>query len=241
MKVLFIGNSHTYFNDMPQLFADMCEALTGEQTEVTMLAYSGRSLRWHTKEYFPIRFALLYGKYDFCVIQQQGHPFPGLSQTEPDAEALISLCRTCGTKPVLYMTWAKKDEPEKIREISAAYRTLSERCDALLAPIGELFEALRVSHPEIDLYWSDGAHASKYATYLIAAAFASLLTGCNDLSRLPDRTLDFASRFDAEHPQAETERSRLSCEIEPETAAILRATAVSVLKSHGSECGGCRN
>jgi hypothetical protein len=152
MKVLFIGNSHTYFNDMPHLFADMCEALSGERPEVTMLAYSGRTLRWHTKEYFSIRFALLYGNYDYCVIQQLGHPFPGLTETEPEIAALVSLCRAYGVKPVLYMTWAKKDEPEKIAEISAAYRTLAERYGTLLAPIGELFETLRISHPEIVLY-----------------------------------------------------------------------------------------
>ena len=29
MRVLFIGNSHTYFNDMPHLFAQMAERLTG--------------------------------------------------------------------------------------------------------------------------------------------------------------------------------------------------------------------
>ena len=44
MKVLFVGNSHTYFNDMPRLFARMCAALTGEKPEVQMLAYSNRGL-----------------------------------------------------------------------------------------------------------------------------------------------------------------------------------------------------
>ena len=47
MKVLFVGNSHTYYNDMPRLFAMMCARLTGDEPEVTMLAYSGRSLAWH--------------------------------------------------------------------------------------------------------------------------------------------------------------------------------------------------
>lgn len=229
MNVLFIGNSHTYFNDMPRLFSDMCEILTGEKAEVTMLAYSGRTLRWHTKEYFPIRFALLYGKYDYCVIQQFGHPFPGLAETEPEVETLVSLCRACGTTPVLYMTWATKDDPEGLAEISAAYRTLAARYGTLLAPIGELFESLRVSHPEIALYWRDGAHASPYASYLIAAAFASLLTGQTDLSALPDRTIDFDAQFDAAHPKAQENAEKLSRAIEPEIAAILRETVKTAL------------
>ena len=30
MKVLFLGNSHTFFNDMPELFAQFVEKTTGE-------------------------------------------------------------------------------------------------------------------------------------------------------------------------------------------------------------------
>ena len=70
MRVLFLGNSHTYFNDMPRLFADMCGELSGERSEVTMLAYSGRSLAWHREEYFSLRFALLYGGYEYCAAQR---------------------------------------------------------------------------------------------------------------------------------------------------------------------------
>ena len=194
MNVLMIGNSHTYFNDMPHLFATMCESLGQEKPNVTMLAYSGRALRWHTKEYFSIRFALLYGNYDYCVIQQLGHPFPGLEQTEPEVRALSAL-----------------------------------RYDTLLAPIGELFETLRMRHPEIELYWRDGSHASKNASYLIAATFASLLTGQRDLSKLTDESIDFDVQFDSEHPKAIEDRRRLSAALDPKTAAILRKTVESAL------------
>ena len=229
MKILFIGNSHTYFNDMPHLCKQMCEALTGEHTEAAMLAYSGRTLRWHRKEYFSIRFALLYGNYDYCVIQQLGHPFPGLEETEPEVSWLVSLCRSCGTKPVLYMTWAKKGESERLPEIASAYRALAEKYNTMLAPVGELFETLRISHPEIELYYRDGAHASGYATYMIAAAFASLLTGQTELFRLPNRTIDFSAQFDELHPKAEENPEKLSCPIDPEIASILNRTVEAML------------
>ena len=51
MRVLFIGNSHTFFNDMPELFARFCET-DGAKPDVTMLAYPGRYLDWHMDEYF---------------------------------------------------------------------------------------------------------------------------------------------------------------------------------------------
>ena len=37
MRVLFIGNSHTYFNDMPHIFKQVCQE-NNIDMEVTMLA-----------------------------------------------------------------------------------------------------------------------------------------------------------------------------------------------------------
>ena len=101
MRVLFVGNSHTYFNDMPALFRRMCRELGETEPELTMLAYSGRSLAWHREEYFALRFALLHGRFDYCVIQQQAHPFPGEEATEAGARAICALCRKAGTRPGL--------------------------------------------------------------------------------------------------------------------------------------------
>jgi hypothetical protein len=227
LKVLFIGNSHTYFNDMPHLFAKMCSALTGEQTDVTMLAYSNRRLDWHCEEYFSVRFALLYGQYDYCVIQQFGHPVPSIGETEPPLEKLVRFCERVGTKPVLYMTWAKRDESEKAELISGIYRTLAERHHTLLAPFAESFEALRTDHPEIDLYWFDGSHASPYGDYLIAATFAALLTERVDLSAIPDTILDFRVRFQkGQDPKAIEDAAAIEKPGDPNITSILRDYAL---------------
>lgn len=233
MKVLFIGNSHTYFNDMPHLFAGMCEALTDERAEVTMLAFSNRTLAWHCEEYFSVRFALLYGGYDYCVIQQFGHPVPLVTETEPSLARLVGMCEQVGTKPVLYMTWAKKNEPENAATISGIYRPLADKYNMLLAPMAELFEALRIEHPEINLYWYDGSHASPYGDYLIAATLAFLLTGKQDLSKLGDRVLDFHVRFERGKAPTACETA-WDTETEPNRAytEILREYAARAAKRH---------
>lgn len=228
MKVLFIGNSHTYFNDMPALFASMCGQLCSDTPEVTMLAFSNRSLAWHTHEYFSVRFALLYGQYDYCVIQQYGHPFPGIAETEPYVKQLVALCRAAGTKPALLMTWAKKAEPESFKEIRDAYCMLAVKYDTLLAPVGELFDALNRTHPEIELYWKDGAHASPCGSYLVAAALAACILKPKDLSRLSDQTFDFRATFDEKQPCALEDRAQIPVTL-PEMHAKAIRTAVEEL------------
>ena len=217
---------------MPHLFAKMCESLTGEQTDVTMLAFSNRRLDWHCEEYFPVRFALLYGNYDYCVMQQFGHPIPPIEETEPSLETLIRLCERVGTKPVLYMTWAKRKEPEKAALISSIYRTLAEKYHTLLAPMAEVFEALRTEHPEIDLYWFDGSHASPYGDYLIAATLASLMTRQTDLSALTDDLIDFQVHFEnGKTPTALEDVSKAKKQGDPEITAILREYASRAVRS----------
>ena len=230
MKVLFIGNSHTYFNDMPHLFAAMCESLTGERTDVTMLAFSNKTLDWHCEEYFSVRFALLYGGYDFCVIQQFGHPIPPIEETEPPLRKLIELCSHVGTKPVLYMTWAKKNEPENAELISRIYRTLAEKYRTPLAPIAEIYDSLRVDHPEIELYWSDGSHASPYGDYLIAASAYGVITGKTDLD-LPPIGLDFMKDRDLGKPRKLIEDpAECAVTLDKEKTAVILAAVSEELK-----------
>ena len=186
MRVLFVGNSHSYFNDMPALFARMCEELTGERPEVTLLAYSGRSLAWHREEYFALRFALLYGRYDYCVLQQQAHPFPGEPATEEALRQILPLCEKGGAKPVLYMTWPEKARPQNAAPMIDSYEALAERLGAALAPVGELFERFRGT--DIELYWQDGEHASPYGSYLAALCFAALLCDTRRLDAVSDPT-----------------------------------------------------
>ena len=114
MKILFVGNSHTYMNDMPKLVSDMIENTTGQPCEVFMLAYSGRSLKWHmAEEYFSERFNILYGQYDYCVIQEQAHPMPDESDTIAYTKRIIELCKKANTKPVIFETWAEKSQTGK--------------------------------------------------------------------------------------------------------------------------------
>ncbi|MBR0473413.1 MAG: hypothetical protein IJJ19_00270 [Erysipelotrichaceae bacterium] len=177
MKVLFVGNSHTFFNDMPELFARFVEKTTGEKPEVVMLAYGGRDYKWHRKEYFAIRFNLMYGNYDYCVLQQAAHPYPPKEETLEYGGMLIELCKKYGVKPVIYMTWAEKRFPENQQKMIDTCKQLAKEHDALLAPVGRVWQKVQQSHPEIELYFKDGEHAGPYGDFLIASVFCKLLTG----------------------------------------------------------------
>lgn len=194
MRILFIGNSHTFMNDMPALVRDMTESVTGEKCETVMLAYGGRSLKWHmSEEYFAVRFNILHGGYDFCVMQEVAHPMTDEEETYGNIRRISGLCRTAGTVPVIFETWAEKAIPEHQAEMTRRYRGISEETGAVLAPVGEAWEKAE-KFPEIELYWKDGEHASPEGDFLTALVITKAVTGM-----IPDS--DFRRAYDFSLPE----------------------------------------
>ena len=177
MNVLFLGNSHTYFHDMPELFARFAEKTCGEKPSVTMLAYSNRDLDWHRREYFSLRFNLLYGGYDYCVIQQAAHPYPPAEVTLNIGAKIIDLCHRCGVQPIVYMPWAEKRFPENQQKMIDTCEQLAADNRTLLAPVGRYWQKVLTTWEDIDLFHVDGEHAGPYGDFLVAAAFCKLLCG----------------------------------------------------------------
>lgn len=233
MKLLFLGNSHLYFNDMPQTFARLCEAAGAGRPETVLLAYSGRPLSWHLQEYFSLRYNLLYGGYDYCVIQQQAHPFPPQGETVRDAQRVISLCRAAGTAPVLLMTWAEKAAPRHQQPMAETYRRIAQETGALLAPVGEIWQALLAEDPAFPLFWQDGEHASPLGDYLIAATLCALLTGC-DSRALPPLGADFtggAGSIDFfGSPRVEEDPARVPCPLDPQACRRVNSAIANALR-----------
>lgn len=171
MRVLFIGNSHTYYNDMPHMFADICRS-KGTDVEVTMLAHGGKGWDFHIEEP-EVRFNILYGGYDTVVLQHTAHPMGDLAVMSQTGEKLIQWVREAGAQPVLYMTWTTKSDGEEAQEyMSNAYRMLQAKTGCILAPVGERWWQYHREHPEEELYAQDGQHASSVGSQLAAAVIA---------------------------------------------------------------------
>lgn len=174
MKVLFIGNSHTYYNDMPHLFTQLCRE-RGIDTEVTMLAHGGKGWDFHLEEP-EVKFNIFHGGYDAVILQHTAHPMGDLSVMAQCGRRLIEWVQMAGARPVLYMTWTTKADGEAAQpSMSNAYRKLQEETGCELAPVGEKWWEYHLAHPEVELYASDGQHASPAGSRLAASVIAETL------------------------------------------------------------------
>ncbi|MCI8600739.1 MAG: hypothetical protein HFE45_04000 [Oscillospiraceae bacterium] len=174
MKVLFIGNSHTYVHYVPVRTAAFC-AQMGRPIEIAMLTYPGVGLDWHLRQHQTFG-NLLYGSYDGVVLQHNAHPFPGRESLLAAGAALAEIIPK-EMKMYLYMTWSEKKNPEGQAAMSAAYKDLARKIGAAVCPVGEIWQAAVNAHPEEEFYRSDGEHSSLLGASLAASVIGRTLLG----------------------------------------------------------------
>lgn len=192
LRVLFIGNSHTYFNDSPAVFKMLAEAGQDVEVEVSMQAHPGVTYAWHLSQGAELRFALVHGNYDYVLLQQAAHsPCPSPEETIKDGKKLIEYVKKCGSTPILVMPWAEKRFPEHQAIMYNTYNTLAKQCDVKFSPVGYVFERVLNERPDINLYWFDGEHCSPYGTYVNALCAYSMIFGVSP-EGLPNTSIKHA-------------------------------------------------
>ena len=182
MRILMLGNSFTFTNDMPQMLAD----LTG--AEVTHHARGGarlsEQLNPSTRLGSQTQAALQTEKWDYVVLQEMSHgPITAPKSFFSSVEGLCRQIRANGTVPILLATWAYQrggakltdkgwDYDEMAHGLTEAYRTAAKENQALLAEVGLRFYQLADA---CNLYAADGIHPSEAGSRLAAETIAAVI------------------------------------------------------------------
>ncbi len=125
-----------------------------------MIAHGGWYLAQHAEEP-DVRFNILYGGYDYVVLQEHAHPFGPEDKFMEAAKKLNMIIREAACIPVIYECWAKRDEPEKQAYMNEVHQSVAAEINALLAPVGEYWWGYMHSWPDLEMYAEDGVHASR--------------------------------------------------------------------------------
>ncbi len=182
LRILFIGNSYTYVNDLPHLFAQL--AASGHHgVEVDSVVAGGWSLAQHANTAGTLS-KISESKWDYVVLQDQSY-LPALAEQrnkefEPSVRYLDHAIREDGAKTLLYMTWGRqKGLPEQgfsdfdsmQTQLTNAYLGVAQELKIPVAPVGEAWKAAIGHDPGLALWADDGSHPSVMGTYLTACVF----------------------------------------------------------------------
>ncbi len=177
-NILFVGNSFTFFWNMPQLVSAMAES-QGVSINSYQSTVSGSSLEQHWKgeKGSLTRKKINENNWDYVVLSD--HSLRTIDAPEKFREygkKFIDLVRSKDAEPIFMITWSYKDNISMQQTISKEYIKLANEFNVKFFPVGPIWDDIRKDNPNIDLYF-DNKHPSSAGSYLIALIITKTLTG----------------------------------------------------------------
>lgn len=177
-KILFIGNSYTFFNNGLEyhLKKYIAEDTLIRITSVEEIAKGGYTLENHWNDTATIN-KITSRVWDIIILQEQSYrPVNEKEKMITYVEKFDSLIKSTGeTKLFLFMTWAYKDYPEMVYPLSESYNEAAKNLRAAVVPVGWAWDELIKSNDTLNLYYSDGQHPNIIGTFYTASIFYKIL------------------------------------------------------------------
>lgn len=186
VRVLFIGNSYTFSNNLPGTFATVSHSL-GHEVYTDMIAPGGATLSDHAAS-AEVMAKIRSGHWTYVVLQEQSLVPADAELREkemyPAARLLAGEIVRAGARPVFYAAWGREHGwPEKgfadyvtlQAGVTQGYRAIADELHVTLVPVGDAWAAVTADHKDIPLWQSDGSHPTAQGTFLAANVFAATL------------------------------------------------------------------
>lgn len=174
-SVLFIGNSLTYYNDLPKMVAALAKADKQRPLHYERETPGGCTFEKHWKDGKALA-KIQSRKWDYVVLQDNSQgPLTKRASMFDHAKKFDAEIKKQGAKTLLYMTWALQNKPEDQATISKAYLDLSAELKSQIAPVGNAWEAALKADKKPALHTADKKHPTATGTYLAACViYASI-------------------------------------------------------------------
>ena len=176
LRVLFVGSSRTYANDMPSIVQAFARSI-GERLDVVTAGQGGASLEDHWNQGGVVR-KIAAGGWSVVVLQQ------GPSSTPENRENLREFTRRfagpiqkAGARPALFMVWPAANRQGDFEEIRKSYTLAAEDVGGMLMPAGEAWRSVWQRDPGMPLLKGDGVHPSPMGSFTLALSIFGMLYG----------------------------------------------------------------
>jgi PKD repeat protein len=185
-KVLFLGNSYTSVNDLPQIIHDVALS-AGDTLIFESYAPGGYQLIDHSVD-LTSQNKIMAGGWDYVVIQGQSQePITMSTDFTGGGFALYSLVKLYNPCAVImpYMTWGRKNGDAANcaafpvmctyegmdTTIRNCYLNLTTFLNGEVSPVSVVWNYIRKNYPIIELYQADESHPSVAGSYAAACCF----------------------------------------------------------------------
>ncbi|MGB0862375.1 MAG: PKD domain-containing protein [Saprospiraceae bacterium] len=196
LRALYLGNSYTYVNSLPQLTQSLATA-ANKTLIIDNNTPGGYTLEGHSTNSTSLN-KIMQGNWDFVILQEQSQiptiDYHRYNSMYPAVEALndtIKKYNPCA-KVVMYMTWGRRfggqqcdqggvncspafaDFSQMQDSLESAYTGIANSIRAYVAPVGIAWKNV-IEDTTIVLHSGDNSHPNYNGSYLAASVFHSIL------------------------------------------------------------------
>jgi hypothetical protein len=215
-RVLFIGNSLTYTNDLPGTVAAMALA-AGDTIQYQTVVAPNVALIDHVTGQTNAVDIIKSGSWNYVVLQQGPTSLPLYRDTLILATKWLQpYIKGAGARSAQLMVWPSATQRASFDQVRRSSQLAAKAVGGVFLPAGEAWRAAWTAGPRIALYGRDGFHPSELGTYLTALVVYEGLTG-RDVRSLPPRAIVAGQRL-----QIPTATVRLLQQVAHETIVRFR-------------------
>lgn len=173
-RVLFVGNSLTYVNDLPRTIADLAASVNDTPLVYRAATQPNFSLEDHWLT--GVASAIARDQWEFVVMQQGPSSLPENQVYLRDwAIRLDSAARAAGARSALYQVWPAAQYASSFDAVRESYRAAAVAVNGMFIPAGEAWRAAWARDSTLALYDADAFHPSPLGTYLAALVHFEML------------------------------------------------------------------
>jgi hypothetical protein len=184
ISLLFMGNSHTVANNLPNMVADMVRAGKPGKTVAAVVAPGGMFLEERLHD-APTLALMRSQAWSHVIFQAQKYSTSGqFSYSTAEAKELIRISRAQRAVPVMFPEWPRKDIDETQR-IYDLHVSIAQAESACVAPIGQAWDLALARVPTLTLHATDGNHSVPAGAFLTALVLYATITGQSPLDLPP--------------------------------------------------------
>jgi hypothetical protein len=166
-RILFVGNSLTYTNGLPDLVAKIGKE-KGIAIKPEMLAFPNYGLEDHWKD-GRLQKLIANNKFDFVVVQQgPSSQEEGKRMLFDYGEKIKTLCDDQHTKLAFFMVWPAKVNYQNFDGVIKNYSEAATNTKSILCPVGQVWKEHFDTTNDFSYYDDDGFHPSKTGSQLAA-------------------------------------------------------------------------
>lgn len=173
-KLLFVGNSLTYGNNLPHLVEKEAGAM-GISLSTTMIANGNYALIDHWNDGL-VQKEIEKGHYHFVIIQQgPSSQAEGRRMLIEDGKKYADLCKDHGSVLCYFMVWPAREYYHTFDDVIKNHQDAARLNKAVLIPVGEVWKKHFDENNDFDYYGNDGFHPSLKGSQRAAEIIVSTL------------------------------------------------------------------